>query len=196
MTVALYLIGPGNQGIEQTVGEIWRHILSYSPVTRQVAESILREAHVQHSPNYLRARALYYWVQRHLAYTGDHVLVEELRGAVTLLQDIEDHRWAFGDCDDYVILLGALLAAIGIPFNLALVSARPDQEFDHIFLILFTELGPEAADAIPPGPGMPGHPFGWHVPLDQVTHSVEYQMPQSLEELGFSTVEALTTRMH
>jgi len=194
VSFALSPIGPGNQGIEDTVGEIWRHILSYAPVTRQVAESILRAAHVQQSPDYLRARALYDWVQRHLSYTGDHVLVEEVRGAVALLEDIADHGVAFGDCDDYVILLGSLLASIGIGFSLGLVSARPDQQFDHIFLIVFTELGREAADAIPPGPGQRGHPFGWHVFLDEVTHAVEYEMPHSLEELGFDTVEALTTR--
>jgi hypothetical protein len=180
--MALRQIPAGAAGTEETVWEMFRHIFSYSQEVRRVAESILRESRTQRSPDYLKAAAIYAWVQRRLVYVHDHLMVEELHGPHGLLEDVEDFGEAFGDCDDWVIMMGALLAAVGIEFRVVVTSAREDETFDHTFLAIDTEVGTIYADAIA------GAKFGWHVPWERVTNRAEFQIPESLEELGFQSV--------
>jgi predicted transglutaminase-like cysteine proteinase len=68
-----------------------------------------------------------------------------------------------GDCDDYVLLMGALLLRLGIPSTVVLTSGRDDGEYDHVFLEVPFPEGPVTLDAIT------GAGFGWRVPADRIT---------------------------
>lgn len=185
MALTITRIQPGNAGIVETVHAMWRQILTYRPEVRDTAAGILRARHVQRASDFLKAVALYDWVQTHLAYTGDHLLIEEIRGPQWLLDEIAVHGDALADCDDYVILLGALLATIGIPFRLIVTSARPDREFDHIFLVVETSIGMIPADAIT------GQRFGWSIPIAQITNRMEFPLPLTLEEIDVDPMQAM-----
>jgi len=64
---------------------------------------------------------------------------------------------AQGDCDDYVVWLGAIYHALGFPVSLVAVSFAPDRGLDHVYLTVFTDGAWRGADAIPDAAGI----FGW-----------------------------------
>jgi transglutaminase-like putative cysteine protease len=116
--------------------------------------------------------AVYQWVQSHLTYTPDgeapdaHPLErgqEGLRSPEYLLRGIANWGTDRGDCDDYVILMGALLLRLGVPLDVVLTSGRDDGEYDHVFLQ--TRADPQRTYILD---GITGEPFGWHVPTDRV----------------------------
>ncbi len=74
--------------------------------------------------------ALFHWVRAHIRYTRDIHRVELLHSARRMLS------FRAGDCDDMVILLGAMLEAIGHPVRLVLVGSNPRRPrlFSHIYL--------------------------------------------------------------
>lgn len=173
MTLIRYwTIAKGNDGVRQTVDLILRMIRSPMPEIRQMAERIVRDAYVTDFNELVWASAIYRWVQRHMTYTPDashpvtladgsgDLLDEELRSPDYLLGQIHEQGTAFGDCDDYVILMGALLLAVGIPFQIVVISSSPSGIYDHIYLQLFDGT---AMDAIT------NQPFGWSVPEERVT---------------------------
>ncbi len=182
-TVELTYMPPGNAGVrERTIPTMWCLALCWSPVVRRQAELILYDLVPEQSSSFLQAAAFYRWVQEHLTYAGDHLVVEELRGPEQLLADIRARGYAYADCDDYVILLGALLAAMGIKFSIITTSAGADQIFDHTFLLVSTEQGEIVADPIPEKTGAP-HPFGWHVPWGSVTNIERHEVPSWAGEI-------------
>lgn len=193
MTPQIHKLAWGNAGIAQTVQAMWRFIVGYDPergtaaaigIIRAHAEEILRAARVQFAPNALQAGAIYDWVQKHLAYVGDHVLIEEIRTPASLLLDIDDTGSANGDCDDFVVLLGALLSSIGLRTRIATISLSADGVFDHTYLIVQTTQGAIVADAIlKDAKGQP-MPFGAAVPAELITNYAESPLPPSLEALG------------
>ena len=159
-------IAEGNAGILQTAEILRGYLLAYQRPLRLQAEQILYTLPAG-TPDSLRAAALFAWVQRHMEYTHDHTAVEEVRDPFYLLSAIGREGRAFGDCDDYVSLLGALYVAAGYPVRLVLVSMRPDKEYEHIYLRVQTQDGWIAADPIHQ------HLFGWEVPAENVTASKE-----------------------
>jgi transglutaminase-like putative cysteine protease len=198
MTPRIHKLAWGNRGVRQTVRAMWAFILGYDPerstaaaigIIRRQAEAILRGAGVQFAPNALQAGALYGWVQAHLAYVGDHVLIEELRTPASLILAIEDQGDAMGDCDDNVILLAALLAAIGIRTRIVTVSTHADAVFDHTFLVVETTEGAIVADPILKDEHGRPRPFGDHVPPELITNYEEALLPPSLEALGLNPLE-------
>jgi hypothetical protein len=100
---------------------------------RQKAIDILLERHVK-SKDYLgEIKALFEWVQQNVRYTKDAFRVEMIHSARRMLE------LRAGDCDDMVILLGALLQSIGHPVRLVLCgpdSMRP-RLLSHIYLEVF-----------------------------------------------------------
>jgi transglutaminase-like putative cysteine protease len=177
MSVHYWRISDGNLGVMQTVDFMRRMMLTPSPAVREQAEAILIAARMgPHASDDLRANAIYAWVQKKMVYTADashpvetdhgpDVLDEELRSPDYLLQRIAIEGRAAGDCDDYVILMGALLASVGVSFRIALISTKPDKVFDHVYLRLIAN--GRAMDAIT------GQPFGWEVPFHQMTAFTE-----------------------
>jgi transglutaminase-like putative cysteine protease len=100
---------------------------------------------------------------------GAFPLEDVLYAPDDLLAQIDAQGYAEGDCDDYVILLGALCVALSIPCQIEVLSTRDDRMFDHVYLRLVDDT---VMDAIPSGPAPigAGEPFGWEVPPERVTN--------------------------
>lgn len=169
--IQLFEIAEGNAGILTTAAQMRALARAPSPRARAVLRRVLGA--VPSSSAYVHAGLLYRWLSEHMVYVPDGEapdsvgLEEEIRSPEYLLDKIERYGYAFGDCDDFVILFAALLLAAGIPARLVLVSARSDREFDHVYLRLLTARGWVAADAIR------GEALGWEVPAGRVTHRAE-----------------------
>lgn len=74
--------------------------------------------------------ALFDWVRQHVRYTRDIYRVELLHSARRMLSILA------GDCDDMVVLLGAMLESTGHPVRLVIVGSNPRRRdlFTHIYL--------------------------------------------------------------
>ncbi|MDO8690300.1 MAG: hypothetical protein Q7R39_09895 [Dehalococcoidia bacterium] len=67
-----------------------------------------------------------------LRYTRDHVTVDQFMTAENLM------RINAGDCDDGVVLLGALLMSIGYPVKCRVVQAKGATTWSHVYLLVGT----------------------------------------------------------
>jgi len=117
------------------------------------------------------AERVFKWVRAHMLYTPDFnngVVIEEIRTPGYLLHEIGALGSAIGDCDDYVVLLGAVYRRLGFPVTLVAVSVHPDKMLDHVYLAIETDEGRVAADGIVP------EPFGWEVSDEEITNRVEW----------------------
>lgn len=161
-------IPDGNEGSLATLRYMAAMMRAPDPEADTVSD-ILSLALETHS-DAERAETVFEWVRRHLTYTPDHddgLTIEEIRTPGYLLIEIERLGTALGDCDDYVVLLGALLIRLGYPVTLVAISRHEDQQLDHVYLAVDTDEGRYTAD------GIVAEPFGWEVPEDEVTNRVE-----------------------
>jgi hypothetical protein len=97
---------------------------------RQAAIAILVQRGVRPKDYLGEIKALFEWVQQNLRYTRDPLRVEVLHSAPRLLQ------LRAGDCDDFSILLGAMLESIGHPVRLVLAGFHPQRPdaYSHVYL--------------------------------------------------------------
>jgi hypothetical protein len=115
------------------------------------------------------ARALFDWTRAHFLYTDD---ADDQRGGVAVPEVIQnpgatyaqmlalpDHR-ARGDCDDYIVWLGACYYWLGWPVTLQAVALHPDGVHDHVYLRVTVDGRVYGADPIPEAAGV----FGWEPP--------------------------------
>ena len=124
-------------------------------IVRNLAEKI-----TQYLPqkDYKReVAAVYNFVCRRLRYTKDIHNVETVHRARDLLRR---HNKA-ADCDDFVILTGALLQAIGHPVRIVIIgNNREDKEdFSHIYLQTLVGNTWISLDG-----SVPGAKMGWEAP--------------------------------
>lgn len=125
------------------------------PIIRTLSEKI-----VQYLPpkDYKReVDAIYNFVIRRLRYTKDIHRVETVHTARQLLSR---HRKA-ADCDDFVILTGALLQAIGHPVRIIIIGNNYDdkEDYSHIYLQVFVDKKWTSLDG-----SVPGAKVGWEAP--------------------------------
>jgi len=169
---ALY-IPPGNPGILVTVDRMRLFVRQSlgSPWIRWAFGRMVQSVPLSQMAPDVRIGHIYEWVLRHLTYVydgqaSDSVLAldEEIRSPEYLLHRIYQFGTAEGDCDDFVILLAALLIGSGTRVRFVLTSARDDQEFDHVFLQAWTGQGWLTLD------GIHGADLDWMVPMENVTN--------------------------
>lgn len=128
------------------------------PHFQKIARQILGAAMPGQWKNYSgEAEALLQWCRSKIDYRRDPDSVE-------MVQDV----WATldrkaGDCDDFVVLLGALLESTGCPVRCVTVSTRPDGEWSHVYLEAFLSRRWTPIDPI-----MQGTSVGW-APADGIT---------------------------
>jgi len=166
-------IPPGNAGILVTVDRM-RQLIRQSlttPWIRWALGQMVQSVPLSQMAPTVRIGTIYEWALHHLTYgydgeLSDSVLAmeEEIRSPEYLLHRIYQFGIAEGDCDDFVILLAALLLASGTPVRLILSSARNDQEFDHVFLQAWSGTGWITLD------GIHGAAMGWMIPMEHVTN--------------------------
>lgn len=104
---------------------------------RQKAVQILNNAGVRGHDELGEIRAITRYVQTHMIYRKDGYGVEFFHTARRLIKDIEEGKSA-GDCDDFVILGGALLGAIGYPVGALIVDSNNDGIMNHVMLVTKT----------------------------------------------------------
>ena len=104
---------------------------------RLKAVSIVDGAGVRGHDELGEIRAITKWVQRSMTYRKDPFGVEFFHTARRLIKDIEGGKSA-GDCDDFVILGGALLGSLGYPVGALIVDSNGDGVFNHVMLVTKT----------------------------------------------------------
>jgi len=104
---------------------------------RQKAVQIIKQAGVQGHNELGEIRAITKWVQRNAHYVKDPHGVEFFFTARRQLKDIDIGKHS-GDCDDFVILGGALLGSIGYPVGALIVDSNNDGIFNHVMLVTKT----------------------------------------------------------
>ena len=102
--------------------------------------------------------AIWLWVVKNIRYTRDINHVELTRDVEAILLDRQ------GDCDDHVILVGSLVGAIGLPYEIWLSGIDSPS---HIYGVSYTSEGrPLAVDTASKTVVFgepPGHPHHWRV---------------------------------
>ena len=106
-------------------------------VVRQKAIEIVNAAGVMGHDEIGEVRAITKWVQTHMVYRKEPVGVEYFHTARRLIKDIQNGVSA-GDCDDFVILGGSLLGALGYPVGALIVDSSGDGVFNHVMLVTKT----------------------------------------------------------
>lgn len=127
-------IGSGDAGIKKTVSIIKRVIRNYSkkPLWRSLAVKITNGARQRD----FRAEAekIFNFVRDRIRFVKDIEGVETVQTPDVTLFDLKA-----GDCDDFAVLLGTLLTAIGHKIRLKVISNVPQRgfkkpPFTHIYL--------------------------------------------------------------
>lgn len=104
---------------------------------RKKAVDIVNAAGVKGHDELGEIRAVVKWVQRNMVYRKDPFGVEFFHTARRMIKDIEKGKSA-GDCDDFVILGGALLGSLGYPVGALIVDSNNDGVFNHVMLVTKT----------------------------------------------------------
>ena len=104
---------------------------------RNKAVAIVNAAGVKGHDELGEIRAIKNWVQRNMTYRKDPYGVEFFYTARRMLKDIDAGKQA-GDCDDFVILGGALLGSLGYPVGALIVDSNNDGTFNHVMLVTKT----------------------------------------------------------
>ena len=106
-------------------------------LVRKKAVEIVNAAGVNGHDEIGEIRAITKWVQTHMIYRKDGFGVEWFHTARRLIRDVESGQSA-GDCDDFVILGGSLLGALGYPVGALIVDSNNDGVFNHVMVVTKT----------------------------------------------------------
>lgn len=181
--LAAYPLAHGETGTKQTVAVIRELVRDgrMNSVVRRTAEEVLRASGIAERDALGEIRALFEFVRSSLRYTRDPINVEQVTTAEGL---ILDH--SHGDCDDFVVLLGSLLEAVGHPVRLKIVRKAERGPWRHIYLEVFV-----SGRWLPADPTNKKQPLGW-----EVQHGDAFVVPidgGTDDDLGWAWVVPLIT---
>lgn len=74
------------------------------------------------------------WVMRKMVYLADPDGGEFIQTPLVLLNTIGLKGFAYGDCDDHVVLLGAMLTSLGIPTRAVAVKLHGSDVYNHVVI--------------------------------------------------------------
>ena len=120
------------------------------PGVRAAAEAIISTR--QNNAIGAHVRTLTAWVRDHLTYMMDPDGAEYFQSPLVLLHRIFTAGKAYGDCDDHVLLLGALLVSVGVPVTVMGVKLNGAPNFNHV--ILQANVGGKPTDIDPVAKGV------------------------------------------
>ena len=131
MAAASRPIPEGDAGTAATI-EAMRQLIDEGkkdPVVHELAANILRKARVRAFDWQGEVRAIYAAVKRNVRFTRD------IRGKETLHAAREIIRLQIGDCNDFTILLCALLETVGVRTRIKTIAGdgRAPDTFTHVF---------------------------------------------------------------
>lgn len=87
------------------------------------------------------ATALTRWVKGRMRYLPDPDGAEYVQTPVILLEAIRVNGFAYGDCDDHVALLGALMISVGIPARAVAVKLHGSDHYNHVVVEYSDRMG-------------------------------------------------------
>lgn len=145
----------------ETVGQMVRHVGGslHHPAIRQAVRDA--DLDVPGLPARERAERVFWWVKRHVRFREDPLEDELLIAPEALLAMPEPA----GDCDDFSMLVAALLVAAGVQASFVTVAADQDDRsrFSHVYAVAWVEDGRLPLDASH-GP-FPGWEAEWQQPV-------------------------------
>lgn len=126
-------IPDGDPGIDRTLRTMQRHIDrgSGSPEVIRLAQGIAKS--VPSRDEDAQASVLLQWVRGHTHYVHDPVGKELVKDPAYMLRELAETGKIASDCDDQVVLLAALLRAIGIEAEPVVVSGD-SSTYSHVLL--------------------------------------------------------------
>ncbi|MGH9896606.1 MAG: hypothetical protein ACREA0_32330 [bacterium] len=152
-------IPEGNPGVIATLDRIAELIREPALAVSEWADHLADVAEQHGAGDLALAEMTFEWVRLHMVYVEDqesHGVADEIRTPEYLLHEISRLGHAIGDCDDFVLLLGALYKALGFGVFLVAIGLA-DENLEHVYLHVVTPEGQVAADPIRP------EDFGWEV---------------------------------
>ena len=111
--------------------------------TRVFAESLLSAGNNEMSfdRSSTNAEKIYLYVRDNIKFIDDIENVETLQYPDITIKN------GFGDCDDMVILEGALYRSIGYPIALIVIQMTGNDDYNHIYMAVYTNDGWKICDA-------------------------------------------------
>lgn len=177
MLARLMALLSGDTAVTQTVGKIkdaiYYTLREPNQAIRRRAESILRASRTLEGQSLDEVKDVFRWVKDHFHYVHDPHGLEYVKSPEVSDQEIAQHGFFMGDCDDAAAYLAALLKAIGYPVRLIVVSptSSPFDDYQHIFVRVYIPrksqiFGSDGSTNDPwvsLDPTAKGKPFGWAV---------------------------------
>jgi len=111
-------------------------------VSRTKADTRKLAAHLKGSSLEGTCRNIFNFVYTYIQYEPDSAFAEQLRRPLRTLHDQK------GDCDCYSILIGSILANLGIPFVWRVTAYNNKPNFQHVYVIVPTSKGYITVDPV------------------------------------------------
>jgi hypothetical protein len=122
-------VAEDDSGTLATVAEMQR-MIEAAKLSATIQQTAMRlTAHVRSFDVPGQIRAVCHWTKRNIRFRNDPTGAETLRTPELTLQ------WRAGDCDDFAMLISALLESIGIETRLTAVATHPGhpEAFTHVY---------------------------------------------------------------
>lgn len=104
---------------------------SKNPVVRDFTINLIKDRGIAPYPFSLSGvNAIYEFVNQEITYVKDINRVETYFTAENVL------KFKYGDCDDKVILAGAMLRSIGMDICIVIIDMLNQKSYEHIFLLV------------------------------------------------------------
>lgn len=151
---------------------------AFDPKIRKLAFKIVRDAGCRAKDWLCEIRAIYNWVKKNIRYFYDIRGVDTYHSARAIAFELKG-----GDCDDFAIILGSLLAAIGYPIKLRIVAKTKDGKFVHIYPLVGIPPHGKVVKWIPLELTEPSIPFGREVPYAKKMDFLVVFEPEKIPEI-------------
>lgn len=144
---------------------------SYAYEVRDFSLSILRNSGINGGmdlSNDQKIEAIYRWVLENVSYVNDPYFNELIHKVDALMNQYEKNGYIAGDCDDFTILICALLLSVGVPCRSRMIKVQSQAtgryNWAHIYPMALVEEGYWIAlDATEKE-----RPMGWEPPEGQI----------------------------
>lgn len=167
-----------NKATAQTIRQMCQHVRQClnDPVVKSAADTALGRFGRVALPNLRRRAWGVWWYAKHLIkFVQDETLLASMlneHGQRELLNPppvMLRMKQPQGDCDDYTMLVCALLKCLGVPFEVVTIAADPTEpdRWSHVYAVALVEDGARF-----PMDTSHGKFPGWEVPRE---HIIRYQ---------------------
>jgi len=131
MGLEKFTIGRGPESVKATLLYMKQMVLKSDSdrIVKSTAHEIIRN--IYPGDHLQQVKAITGWVRRKLHYVRDIYGVEEVTNPATMLHNISKGLLSHSsDCDDYAVLLSALLRSVGFPTRLEALAVN-GARYDH-----------------------------------------------------------------